>query len=249
MSLIIQEIPKHPTVSFVGPKLHLGPLPALIYFALSKEESLGQDPFNQPVQFLQNHRIRVFSYTIPFHEHKKDHSHAMHLFKEEIKKNPDFLNHLISEYSNSIQSLIDEKIIDPKRIYVAGLSRGAFIATHLAAKNPLIQTILGFAPLTDLSVLNENETPFDYSPYNLSALKEKLYHKKIRFYIGNHDTRVHTDSCYQFLRNVTETAYLHRSRSPDIELMMTASVGHKGHGTLPHIFEDGIRWLVSQIEI
>ena len=53
---------------FVGPSLEKGPLPTLIYFALSAEDSLQCDPFNRPVQFLEGLPLRIFSITLPGHE-------------------------------------------------------------------------------------------------------------------------------------------------------------------------------------
>ena len=54
---------------FVGPPLEEGPFPTLIYFALSAEDSLQCDPFNQPVQFLEGLPLRIFSITLPGAEH------------------------------------------------------------------------------------------------------------------------------------------------------------------------------------
>ncbi len=50
-----------------------------------------------------------------------------------------------------IRHLIDQHVVDPEKIGAMGLSRGAFIASHIAALVPEIKHILGFAPLTRLA--------------------------------------------------------------------------------------------------
>ena len=48
--------PNSISIYHVGPPLELGPLPTFFYFALSGEESLTLNPYNQPVSFLRNSR-------------------------------------------------------------------------------------------------------------------------------------------------------------------------------------------------
>ncbi len=54
-------------ISFIGPPLQEGPLPAFFYFAHSAQASLMQDPYNQPAAFLAEYPVRVFSLSLPFH--------------------------------------------------------------------------------------------------------------------------------------------------------------------------------------
>ncbi len=47
-------------VAHIGPSLDKGRLPAVMYFSISGEDSIGLDPFNQPALFLAENGIRVF---------------------------------------------------------------------------------------------------------------------------------------------------------------------------------------------
>ena len=76
-------------VSYVGPDILDGPLPSLFYFALSEEESLLVDPYNQPVQFLLEKPVRTFSLTIPGHGPDLDPRKAIGIWAEEFKKGND----------------------------------------------------------------------------------------------------------------------------------------------------------------
>jgi esterase FrsA len=241
----VSTLPNHPNIYFTGPDISEGPLPALIYLAISAEESLTLDPYNQPVQFLQGKHIRVFSFTLPCHESPLNKMHAIQCWANELKKNENFFYEFIKACSNTIEDLINENIIDPKNLSVAGLSRGAFLATHLAAENKDIKHILGFAPLTSLTFLEEFIDYPDSEEYDLKNLTMQLINKKIRFYIGNHDTRVGTEKVFEFINYLSKAAFEAGIRSPQIELIIHPSVGHKGHGTLPHIFQDGINWLLK----
>jgi hypothetical protein len=236
------------TIYYRGRDLSEGPLPALFYFALSGEDSLNLDPFNQPVMFLlsKTDNVRVFSFTIPGHGPGLENAQAIAFWAEKISKNESILEHFFDQALQNIAYLIEEGWVDSTRISVAGLSRGGFVATHIAARDHRIKTILGFAPLTRLETADEFKK-FDQSlikPLALVEVIDQLTDKKLKFYIGNRDLRVGTEDCFQFIKDLTEQAYQKGVRSPPVELVINPSVGHKGHGTLPSVFEDGIDWLL-----
>jgi acetyl esterase/lipase len=148
----------------------------------------------------------------------------------------------------AIHWLIEKKIVEPASMAAGGLSRGGFVATHIAARLKHIQTVLGFAPLTELMLLKEfTENPSlkrRTSELDLLTLIDALTHvRHLRFYIGNLDTRVGTDACYHFIRQLAEKGHEKHVRHQKIELRITQSIGHKGHGTDPQIFEEGGRWV------
>jgi esterase FrsA len=54
---------------------------------------------------------------------------------------------------------------------------------------------------------------------------------------------VGTESCFQFISELSETAYQQKISSSPIELIIGPSMGHKGHGTPPEVFKDGAAWI------
>jgi hypothetical protein len=140
-----------------GPGFSKGPAPSVIYLALSGEESLMLPSINQPVEFLLNTYVNVFSFTLPSH----------------------------------------------------GLGLG-----------------------------NKNA---------MKVWADKLSQKILRFYIGNRDIRVGTKECFDLLQRATHTAYETGIRSPPIEMIMTPSIGYKGHGTAPQSFQEGAEWLHQKL--
>jgi len=219
---------------FAGPPLEEGPMPALFYFALSAKDSLTKDPYNQPIQFLNGEPIRIFSLTLPCHENEFPPEKAMGVWKEKMESGVNLIPPFIEKVEKNF-SMLKAHITT---CATAGLSRGGFIACHVAAKIPEINHVLGYAPLTRL----------DYAPeLNLETLTPKLYRKKVRFYMGNHDTRVGTEHGFSFIHRLATAASSHRVRNAPIEMIIGPSIGHQGHGTAPHVFQSGVNWLKQEL--
>jgi hypothetical protein len=237
-------------IYYSGPKLDNIPLPSLFYFALSGEESLHLDPYNQPAIFLKDKPIRVFSSTLPCHgsPHERN-TDAMHRWALELQKGNDIIAAFISQCRDNLTYLIEQGYTNESKVAAAGLSRGGFAATHFAAEDPRISHVLGYAPLTTFSTIQEFhiilESPLVKSK-ELKSLISKLIKKKLRYYIGNLDTRVGTPECFEFIHQLTNQAFHHKVRSPQIELIISPSIGYKGHGTSPEIFRAGTEWISKE---
>lgn len=236
-------------IYYRGPKLELGPLPCLFYFALSGEESLYLDPFNQPAAFLSKKPIRVFSSTLPSHGAGQKNSDAMLRWSEEFRKRTDILSEFLDQCCDNLGFLISQGYIDESRVAAAGLSRGGFIATHFAARDPRISHVLGYAPMTSLSTIAEFKDILEHpiaQSWDLARRIPQLINKKVRYYIGNLDTRVGTKECFDFVYQLTQAAHENKVRSPTVEMIISPSIGHKGHGTPPHIFKAGADWIAKE---
>ena len=235
------------TLAYIGPDVKEGALPALFYFALSAEETLEQSPYNQPADYLPSN-MRLFSMTLP--DHGKGHSptQAFSVWAQKIQQGEDILSPFFLKVQKTIEGLIQEGVILKKQCGVIGLSRGAFIACHVAALCKDVKTILGFAPLTRLSLTEEFTSlkPL-VQHFDLHHLTPLLYHCTLRFYIGNLDERVGTSACFSFVHNLALKAQSHKLKSPPIELIISPSIGYKGHGTSPSIFEEGSHWIIRKL--
>ena len=219
-----------------GPPLENRSLPAFFYFALSGEESLTLDPYHQPAHLLIDAPLHVFSLTIPGHGEGFDKYHAIGYWAEEMKRGEHLLEAFFDKVCRAIDWLVETGTIDPASIAVGGLSRGAFVATHIAARDTRIKTLIGFAPLTRLSRVAEfADCTRQAEALDFDHLTDKLTHlHHLRYYISNHDTRVDTDACYSVIRKLALAVHAKRARHCHIELFLTPPIGHKGHGTAPH---------------
>lgn len=200
----------------------------VFYFAVGAEDTLTKDPFNQPVEMLKSKGIAVHSFSLPYHDPPFLPQNGIEEWLKAYERGEDPLTPFLDNVAEKIQRLD----LDWSKTAVMGLSRGVFIGAHILKRVSQIPYFLGFAPMTSLD------------PYlNLDSCVEPLSYRTIRFYIGNDDTRVGTDRCFSFVQSLVAKAKEHRKREIPIELIIGASVGYKGHGTLPHVFEDGVKWL------
>lgn len=232
---------------YIGPPSESGPLPAFCYLSISAEESLHLEPYCQGAAFAADDWLRVFSLTLPGHDEGQDKFQAIQYWADEMLRGNDVLTPFIEKAALTLQELIAKEFIDPQHFAIGGLSRGAFLAAHIAARVPQIKTFVGFAPMTKLSVAPSFEGQ-DVAHFDIENLVEKLTHlHHVRFYIGNKDTLVQTDACYQFIRALTEAAFEKRQRQCKPELVIYPAVGRDGHGTPPEIFQAGASFVKEKL--
>ena len=233
---------------YVGKDLSEGPLPAVIYFALSAKESLTTHPYNKPIAPLLKAPARVFSVDLPFHGENLPAVDAMHKWAKAIENGEDLIGNFLTDLKETLSVLFSLEIT-PK-VAVLGLSRGGFIASHMAAAFSQIETLVTFAPLTKLDNIKEF-TSIAQSPFikktNLDTLTEALSIKNVKAYIGGHDTRVGTDLCYKWIQSLIQSAYKKNIRSAPIELSIKPSIGHAGHGTSKESFLEGAAWTMEKL--
>src|SRR5436189_187188 len=134
------EIPGAIEGVFDGEEFSKGTLPAFFYFSFSGEESLTLPPYNSPVTHVSSKSLRIFSFTIPGHEEGQNRFHAM----KDWAENLEILKEFIEKVAQALTWLIENEIVDPAHIAVGGLSRGGFIATHVAAREKRVSTLLAF---------------------------------------------------------------------------------------------------------
>lgn len=240
------------STAFFGPPLDEGLLPALFYFALSAEESLSLPPFNQPITYLLKQNMRLFSITLPGHGPGLNPHNAITHWAELVAKGENPIKQWAEEAKNILFSLLKSNVISKEQIALAGLSRGAFSALHLAAKIDFSLPIVGYAPLLDLTTTNEFATMQNHSVVQNSKIEnfvDQLEHHRFLFTIGNRDVRVDTNKTFSLVTLLTEKMFKTKKRSPPVELHVTPSIGFKGHGTSPENFILGASWAAKQIGI
>lgn len=235
------------TLYHTGPALDHGPLPSFFYFCLSGPDTLCLDPFNQPVQFLHGQMIRIFSLTLPGHENGLPATGAMKIWAEDLEKGGSTFRDFLDSVQLALDFAIREKFASPTQLAAGGLSRGAFIAAHVAARDERFRHLLGFAPLTRLSKLKEfhhhQENPI-VNRLDLIHLATTLSDRHVKLYIGNDDTQVGTRECFDFATSIVKQK---KTRIAQTEFQIYPSIGKNGHGTPPEIFKQGAEWVRSQL--
>jgi esterase FrsA len=215
---------------------------------LTGQDSLCRDPYNQPVQFLSHLPIRVYSLDLPHHVTGAHPNEALDKWVEDIGAGVPIIETLVQTVRDQLDYLIGQGEVDPNRIAVGGLSRGGFVACHIAASDMRWKAVLGFAPLTLLTG-GVTFAQLKGQPYaeslSLDHQVDRLVGRPIRFYIGNRDEQVGTGHCFHFLQELVQGCCRDRIRPAPVEMIMTPSVGFRGHGTLPPTFKDGANWVAN----
>lgn len=229
-----EPVPDHEDWRFVGQTLTAGPMPAIIYFSLTAEQSLELDPYNQFVGFLNagdKSKFRVFSVTLPFHtSDMKENEVAFRRWANIYNSGGDLVSGFVRKVSSTLNSFVADGYISPNKIYVAGLSRGALLAAHIAVSNPNVRACLGFSPVTvlhDLHEFSDAEIHSDRARMKIrraslhnESVTEGLMRIPVRFYMGNSDTRVGTRNAFDAVHLVAERAAEEGVRSPPHEFIM-----------------------------
>lgn len=217
---------------YAGPPLSEGPLPAVVYFALTAEQSLELDPFNQFVAnmvTLPNPSVRVFSVTLPFHTEDLVASEAVfHTWASVYDAGGDVVSAFTRKTCAALDHLLHTGYISGSKLFIAGLSRGAMLAAHVAAARDDIGACLGFAPLTVLSDLPEFahlDAPRALDKMQQASLlgdhiANGLVHVPVRLYMGNFDQRVGTRNAFEMAHRLAEMAAANGIRSPPHEFIM-----------------------------
>ncbi len=244
------EMPSGEKIFWTGPSFDEGPLPAFFYFSLAGDSSLCLAPFNLPIAFLKDEKIRCYSLTLPGHGDGFDDGKAIAYWARHFSEGENPIANFVDKALAALQFLCERGLVDEGNIAVGGLSRGGFAAVHMAARHEKIKAVLGFAPLTDLLFLHDF-ADLEEDPYvcqmSLSHHVEMLLGKRLRFYVGNRDVRVGTERCFHFVSRLVECSFENKIRSPQVEMVISPSVGYKGHGTTQHVFYDGVVWLKDQL--
>lgn len=223
---------------FSGPPLEEGPLPSLFYFSLSSEESLTLPPFDQPVAFLRNQKMRLFSISLPGHSPSVDPNEAMVKWREKAAAGENPIQEWLEDAQKTLSHLLEMGLVRKNEIALAGLSRGAFCALHLAALLDFSLPIVCYAPLLHLS-----------EAFPVREFISKLSKHRFFFSIGNRDVRVGTETTFSLVTELSEQMFLEGKRSPPVELHITPSIGFKGHGTSKENFELGSSWAAKEVGV
>src|SRR5262249_46494675 len=126
-------------------------------FAGAARPTLLSHDFTKCGHHLMKDGVLLVSIDIPAHgdDVRKDEPREITGWRYRLERGEDPITPFPKKISKVHDHLVKEGYADPKRVGVVGTSRGGFIASHVAAADTRFQTIVEFAPVTDLLALNE----------------------------------------------------------------------------------------------
>jgi dienelactone hydrolase len=177
---------------------------------------------------------------------------GMVAWRQRLERGEDFITPFVDHARRVLDYLIKEGYADPTRIGAIGISRGGFLAGHLAAADSRVKVIVGLSPLVDLTALTEfGGTPSAAAAEKLSLihLVPKLAGRSVWLGIGNTDTRVDADRVIAFARALVHASVGQKDHPiVPVELVVGQSVhaGSFGHYAVEQADTLAANWILKQ---
>ncbi len=220
--------------------------PSIIVIGSDLEYSLTNDEINEVGRLLGPRGVSSFALDVPCHgaDVRAGEPEGLHGWRSRLDREEDFVKPFTQKVSAIIDFLIEEGFSD--RIAIAGTSRGGFMGLHAMAADPRVRCSVAFAPVTELTVLDEFKGLEDHAltrSIALHTVADKLAGRPLWMCIGNHDERVGTDHLMAFSRKVVAASFAKNVPAP-VELHIMQTEGHRIHGTA---HQEAEVWLLGHL--
>ncbi len=174
-------------------------------------------------------------------------------WRQRLDNGEDFVAPFVAHCRGVLDYLVREKLADPDRVGAIGISRGGFLAIHLAAAEPRIRCVVGLSPVVDVMVLREfNGTPRTdlAAQLSLAAAIPRLVGRPLWISISNNDERVGADRVIAFSRARVAASIGGRAGNPivPVELVVgpAVSAGGSGHYSVQEADALAANWILRQ---
>ncbi|MFZ4772806.1 MAG: hypothetical protein ACOYK9_02305 [Chlamydiia bacterium] len=234
-------------VKILEPKNGISPIAQVLFFTTTATEALEVDPLCKPTKLLHEHPVRIISFDLPFHSETLSSFEGVRRWTKHIEETGhDPLEPFLEKVARWTDSNLDPTL----PVGLMGISRGAFIAAHLAYKLKKNLPLTLFAPMMHLAYprLWEHTPPAFIHTYQLDHLRPFLKDCPIYLSMGNNDEMVDTDKAIVFYQELIREKRLTQGRHIPIELHLFPSIGMYGHGTSDPIFHEGVQWMLHQLK-
>ncbi|QDT80545.1 esterase [Gimesia maris] len=225
------------------------PKPTFFILAGTMESTLGSPYFRQCGNQLADAGYLLVSVDIPCHgkQHRPPEPTGLSGWAYRCEQGDDF----VADNNRRLSQVLDELIAggqtNPDYVGVCGTSRGGYLALQFAAHDPRVKGVAAFAPVTDLTVLNEFKSRSkNEMVQSLSMIRnaDKLAGRPVWIVIGDRDVRVGTDEAIAVARSITQ-AGLEKGGQSQVDLHVIAEP--KGH-TVPAGSTDlAANWFLKQV--
>ena len=223
------------------------PQPTLFVFAGTRVDTLNPSvPYNDVGRILEDKKWLVVTLDLPCHgiDRRPNEPDSLDGWRYRHVMGEDFIDAFNVKCSAVLDYLIANRYTRPTQVYVAGTSRGGFLAMHWACHDKRVRGVAAFAPVTTTLALSEyaNSTfPLPVIPsMSLTNYAQKLSGVPVKMWMGPADERVGTSNAIALVGAV-QAQYLYA----DFECRIQPAIGH----TVPHeAHEEAAGWLCKMLK-
>ncbi|OKO69290.1 hypothetical protein AC629_41380 [Bradyrhizobium sp. NAS80.1] len=195
--------------------------PVVFWFYGSVADSIKDCPF--PADQFQIHSV-----DIPCHgaDVRPGEPAGLEGWRYRLDRHEALLNQFLQKCSATLDTIAAPTAI------VGGVSRGAFAAMHLSARDPRFQRIVALSPVTDLRKLTEfNGYTGDVLPLDVDALSKR----RLLIAMQSQDDRVSTSSAINLVSRIADG-----KRPADVRLLIEPGDQH----TVTEVARsEAVRWV------
>lgn len=209
------------------------PIATVLVLAMDQKTSLEKSSFNRSALLLKKqHEVLCISLDMPAHgsDRRPGERNGIAGWHDRLANKENIVEDFTSRATGVLNYLIEKGYTDRDRIGVIGISRGAFMALHLMAANPMIKAVAVDAPCAYLPAVREfADLKGDLLTESLSLINiadSPNLQKPIYLMVGNHDTRVGTEHSIRFAQAVVAAAPVNVRLRP-IELHVVPGEDHR----------------------
>ncbi len=227
----------------------VAPAPVLFILAGTIDETLGNEYLRQCGTRLARERGWLcVSLDLPYYGkfRIKNVREGLSGWADAVRQGEDFVSDNNVRMQEILEFLIQKGYVDEKNIAVCGTSRGGYLALQFAAYEERVDLAIVFAPVTELSKLNEFVNIAQEKltePFLFNNEITGLAKKKVWMVIGDNDQRVGTDQTIQLARNISMASYRNNTCG---ELELNVMHEPKGHTTPKGAVNRAVDWVLDK---
>jgi esterase FrsA len=195
------------------------PRPTVFLFAVAADVTIDSPTYNAATDPLRREGWLIVSMDPPAHgeDARAGESPDLTGWAQRVAAGQPLVEPFVTNVSRAIDSLIATKQSDPTAIFAVGISRGGFLALHLAAVDHRVRGVVAMMPVTDLRALLEFRNVVAPERYLLTSVAGQLSRTPLYVRIAEQDGRVSTEACQQFVNTVEQAGgtvdfHMHQSR-------------------------------------
>ncbi len=225
-----------------------GPAPTMVLLGASAHTNLTHPDFSRQGLLMHAKGWNVVALDAPCHGDDLRPGEAQEIlgWAARFQKDEDAVADFVRRTNDVIDQLVKDGAAKPGSVAMMGISRGGFLAFHVAAGNARIGAVCALAPVMDWGVVREFAQMRDNKLVRSTALinwADKIT-CPVWTIIGSDDDRVDTAKTVEVMQRLLANNKT-RNAGLAIDLHVTSTPGHSSQAWW---HDEGAHWLLNRVK-